>query len=319
VVCALGKPTKPASTAPPSQDLLNAFAILQRPPQPGDALPAEALTALKRMNLAPADPASARLLRTGPGGGKAWVVPVPDVSRPFPVPCAVKIVPQGIKGPAPATPKTKEPTPREGLAVVAIGDAAPGGGGALKDLVRGRAPVWVDPCAGQDRTMLSVSGIVPNGVSAAYLTAPDGTAVKADVKDNGYEFLIPRPRTFEQRYVVWTGGDGTPHVQPVTAVASLGVRGCPKPRSSLAKMPKVTPTSAFRVCSPARPFGLVPRPVPRVKKGTKVVVRPTPLPVGVVLLGCATGAVPYAGTEIAPPAALPVPATPAPAPARKHR
>ncbi len=40
-------------------------------------------------------------------------------------------------------------------------------------------------CAGPDHTMLGVSGIVPNGVPAVFLTAPDGTAVKADVKDNG--------------------------------------------------------------------------------------------------------------------------------------
>lgn len=40
-------------------------------------------------------------------------------------------------------------------------------------------------CAGPDHAMLGVSGIVPNGVPAVFLTAPDGTAVKADVKDNG--------------------------------------------------------------------------------------------------------------------------------------
>jgi hypothetical protein len=78
--------------------------------------------------------------------------------------------------------------PREGLVVVAVGDAASGGGGALDDLVRGRAPVAVAPCAGADHSMLSISGVVPNGVPA---TAPDGTAVRADVKDNGYEFLLP--------------------------------------------------------------------------------------------------------------------------------
>jgi hypothetical protein len=33
--------------------------------------------------------------------------------------------------------------------------------------------------------MLGISGMVPEGVAAVFLTAPDGTAVKADVKDNG--------------------------------------------------------------------------------------------------------------------------------------
>jgi hypothetical protein len=80
--------------------------------------------------------------------------------------------------------------------------------------------------------------IVPDGVSAAFLTAPDGTAVRADVKDNAYEFLVPRPRVLEQRYVVWTGGDGTPHVQPVLAVGVLrepcatGSRSCRGRRGS---------------------------------------------------------------------------------------
>jgi hypothetical protein len=99
--------------------------------------------------------------------------------------------------------------------VVATGGAPAGGGAALPDLVRGRGAVSVDACAGPGHDMLGVSGVVPDGVAAAYLTAPDGTAVRADVSDNGYAFVIPTPRDAGQRYVVWTGGDGTPHVQPV--------------------------------------------------------------------------------------------------------
>jgi hypothetical protein len=63
--------------------------------------------------------------------------------------------------------------------------------------------------------MLGVSGLVPDGVPAAFLTRADGTAVRADVKDNAYAFVVPRPKGYETTYVVWTGGDGTPHVQPV--------------------------------------------------------------------------------------------------------
>ena len=44
--------------------------------------------------------------------------------------------------------------------------------------------------------------------------------MRADVKDNGYEFLLPNQRSYEQRYVVWTGGDGTPHVQPIVTFAA---------------------------------------------------------------------------------------------------
>jgi hypothetical protein len=247
---------KPATTsAPPSQALLDAFAILRRERRPEDTLPPEALEALKRRDLAPVSPESARLLRTGPDGGRAWVVPVPDVTRGFPFDCG----PDGKR------------RPREGLAVVALQRAAPGGGGALDDLVRGRAPVWVDPCAGEKRDMLGVSGIVPNGVAAVFLTAPDGTAVRADVKDNGYEFLIPRSRTIEQRYVVWTGGDGTPHVQPVTTFGGPRRPACP-PIARLDRLPIVTPVNGLAPCSIA-PAVLPAAPTPR-KRVVPVPVSP---------------------------------------------
>jgi hypothetical protein len=74
--------------------------------------------------------------------------------------------------------------------------------------------------------MLSVSGIVPDGVGAAFLTSPDGTAVRADVQDNAYAFVVPRTKRAEQRYVVWTGGDGTPHVQPLASPVFLGRARC---------------------------------------------------------------------------------------------
>ena len=169
------KPGAAAPTAaPPSQALLDAFAILRRPRTDQDALSPQALQALRVRGLAPVAPDSARLLRSTPSGGKAWVVPVPDVTARLRL-----------------RSRPARSAPREGLAVVATGDAASGGGGALDDLVRGRSPVTVAPCAGADHSMLSISGIVPNGVPAAFLTAPDGTAVRADVKDNGYEFLLP--------------------------------------------------------------------------------------------------------------------------------
>jgi hypothetical protein len=90
--------------------------------------------------------------------------------------------------------------------------------------------------------MLEVSGIVPNGVPAAFLTAPDGTAVRADVKDNAYLFVVPRAKTAEQRYVVWTGGDGTPHVQPLTPTP-FQVR-CPKLPEGTQLPPVVSPDGA---------------------------------------------------------------------------
>jgi len=80
--------------------------------------------------------------------------------------------------------------------------------------------------------------VVPDGVGAAYLTAPDGTAVRADVVDNGYAFVVPAPRRLEQRYVVWTGGDGTPHVQPVSPVVAARRGGC---RQAVTRLIRATP------------------------------------------------------------------------------
>jgi hypothetical protein len=259
--CRPAKKPPATASAPASQALLDAFAILRRERRPEDALPSEALKALEQRNLAPVSPESARLLRTGPAGGQAWVVPVPDVTAGFPLACG---------------PKAK-PGPREGLAVVAVKRAAPGGGGALDDLVRGRAPVSVESCAGANGDMLGVSGIVPNGVAAVFLTAPDGTAIRADVKDNGYEFLIPRPRTAGQRYVVWTGGDGTPHVQPILAFGVVRSAVC-KHLVAHNLPPQVTPTLGFGACGVAAP---VPRPAPRpltiTKRGRRIPAVPSAL------------------------------------------
>jgi hypothetical protein len=156
-------------------------------------------------------------------------------SRAVPPPVPAPAVPPVAPRPAPAPTKAK---PQPGLAVVALGGAPAGGGGTTAALVRGRAPVAADPCGGPDHDMLTISGIVPDGVGVAFLTSPDGTAVRADVKDNAYAFVVPRPRTPEQRYVVWTGGDGTPHVTPVPGVVFPARRRCARP---VADAPRVTP------------------------------------------------------------------------------
>ena len=316
---------KAATAAPPSQQLLDAFAILRRARTDREALAPEALEALRVRGLSPVSLDSSRLLRSTPAGGKAWVVPVPNVVGRLGVFCG----PTGMSG------------PREGLVVVAVGDAASGGGGALDDLVRGRAPVTVAPCAGADHSMLSISGIVPNGVPAVFLTAPDGTAVRADVKDNGYEFLLPNQRAYAQRYVVWTGGDGTPHVQPIVTFAAGACRSSAKLAQSVAR---VSPDGLFPCAAPAivnkaaapllrrgsralrlrrqaaqmlyvtRCTGLSP-----FAPGVVVTGRPAPAPPVAVLPGRPAPAVP-APSAVAPRTAAP-PASPAPtlAPPHKHR
>jgi hypothetical protein len=76
--------------------------------------------------------------------------------------------------------------------------------------------------------------------------------VRADVRDNGYAFVVARPRRPEQRYVVWTGGDGTPHVQPVVLTPFP-----PRCRSGLIRAPRVTPPTFPLILGtailPARP------------------------------------------------------------------
>jgi hypothetical protein len=163
--------------------------------------------------------------------------PRPSAPPAAALPVPTRTAPPAV--PAPAPNSTNKPTPHPSLAVVAL-DGAPGGaGGRLEDLVRGREPVAIDPCGGPNRDMLSVSGIVPDGVGAAFLTSPDGTAVRADVKDNAYAFVVPRTKRAEERYVVWTGGDGTPHVQPLGSPVFFGRARCPAAADH--RLPTVSP------------------------------------------------------------------------------
>jgi hypothetical protein len=315
------QPPKAATAAPPSQQLLDAFAILRRPRTDQDALSPEALEAVRVRGLSPVSLDSSRLLRSTPSGGKAWVVPVPDVVGRLGVLC----------GPV------RRSAVREGVAVVAVGDAASGGGGALDDLVRGRAPVTVAPCAGADHSMLSISGLVPNGVPAVFLTAPDGTAVRADVKDNGYEFLLPNQRSDEQRYVVWTGGDGTPHVQPIVTFATARASACKSSAKLIHSVARLSPDGTFPCAGApiAKKFALpVPRRATRALRlrrqvaamvyvmrctglgpfapGAAVTGRPAPVPPVAVLP-------PPPAPSAVPARPVPAPATPAPGPRRKHR
>jgi hypothetical protein len=184
-----------------------------------------------------------------------------------------------VPTPAPA-PAPKAPEPRPGLAVVALDGAPAGAGGRLEDLVRGREPVALDPCGGPGHDMLSVSGIVPDGVAAAFLTSPDGTAIRADVNDNAYAFVVPRAKRPEERYVVWTGGDGTPHVQPLGAPVFAGRSVCPRPRSAQPKVhyPPVVSPSGAGLCGAFAPAARpAPAPAPNVLYDVPCVVAATPI------------------------------------------
>jgi hypothetical protein len=176
--------------------------------------------------------------------------------------------------------------------------------------------VSVDPCAGDNHDMLRVSGIVPDGVAAAFLTAPDGTAVRADVKDNGYEFLVAQPRTVGQRYVVWTGGDGTPHVQPLLTFGALPAAACKRVAATdFARAPRVTPAGGLGSCALGVPPAPLPVPVVPAKRRGRVI----PLPARVLWTACAEPApalaVPSVGIR---PPAVPAPAPPKAVP-KRHR
>ena len=334
----------PAGTAPAAapvpQALLDAFGVLRRDRTDADALPDEALRSLRTRGLEPFDPAAARLLRTTAEGGKAWVVPVRDTAVTFPVAdCSAVVVPRplppgtlrrlqtrrrraatgrlGAPRALPVPPLVRvvpraQADPRPGLAVVALGGAPAGGGGALADLVRGRSPVDSDPCGGPDRDMLTVSGIVPDGVPAAFLTSPDGTAVRADVKDNAYAFVVPRPKRPEQRYVVWTGGDGTPHVAPVGATFLPARMRCATP---VREVPRVTPEAAAGCAALGRAVFALPAP----RTGQPPAPTPVPAPTTAAITPCAVPAIPLLVAPVRPPRAVPAPAPPVAPKPRRHR
>lgn len=262
--CGIVRFARPVSaTAPKAQpvpaDLLHAFGILRRAATADDALPREALSALREHGLEPFDPAAARLIRTTPDGGRAWVVPTRDVPELPTCSIATPLAPPAVvydpKAPVPMAPLPARPAPprrgttapryapHPGLALVALGGAPVGAGGRYEDLIRGREDVALDPCGGPSHDMLSVSGLVPDGVPAAFLTSPDGTAIRADVKDNAYTFVVPRSKRAETRYVVWTGGDGTPHVQPLTPLLYPSASSCSRIHPRTAKIPAVSPSA----------------------------------------------------------------------------
>lgn len=269
-------PARTAPAAPAPQAVLDAFGILRRERTDDDALPVRALRALRQAGLAVPDPTVARRLRRA-GRGTAWIVPVADL-RPLsapgrcvlrrPVPRRARPLPartarpprtprrSPVPAPAPApliaapvgplgSPTAPRPAPRDpqpGVAVVSLGDILGGGGGTLHDLLRGLAAPEVTPCAGPRDDLVGVSGVVPDGVEAVYLTAADGSAVRADVTDNGYTFLVPSPARAAMRvprYVVWTT-DGTPHVAPVLLPA-LPRRACAGYQRTIAGRTSISP------------------------------------------------------------------------------
>ena len=168
---------------------------------------------------------------------------------------------------------------------------------------------------------------------------PDGTAVRADVKDNGYEFLLPNQRAYEQRYVVWTGGDGTPHVQPIVTFAAARAGACKSSAKLTQSVARVSPDGAVG-CTGAPIANKFAVPVPR---GPSRALRLRRQVAEMLLVTRCAGAACWRRASLSPAARsqrlrsrccrsirrrrwrvvpaqpVPAPATPAPAPPRKHR
>ncbi len=151
--------------------------------------------------------------------------------------------------------------------------------------------------------------------------------MRADVKDNGYEFLLPNQRAPEQRYVVWTGGDGTPHVQPVVTFAFMRPGACKAAAKLPASLARVSPDDLVG-CLASHPAVVDVRPVRpsratraqrlRLMSALRYVARcwVTPVAPKFVLPGGRVAVPPPVPAVPAPPVPVPAPAVP---PVRKHR
>ena len=320
------QPPKAATAGPPSQQLLDAFAILRRPRTDQDALSPAALEALRVRGLSPVSLDSSRLLRSTASGGKAWVVPVPNVVGRLGVACE----PVGQSG------------PREGLVVVAVGDAASGGGGALDDLVRARAPVTLAPCAGADHSMLSISGIVPLRGGGRLPHRP--RRHRGARRRQGQRLRVPAPQPARVRAALRRvdRGDGTPHVQPIVTFAAVRTRACAAAAKLSAMVARVSPDGFVPCAGPpivskfATPLKDRPSRALRLRRQAAAmlfVARCTGLGPFAPACRCPTAGPCAAGRHRARPpraragatavsravSAPPGPPTPAPAPGRKHR
>jgi hypothetical protein len=93
--------------------------------------------------------------------------------------------------------------------------------------------------------------------------------------------VVPRPGGIEPRYVVWTGADGTPHVQPANSFGILRGAVCARIARGTGADPDAR--RLLRLCAAppvTRPFA--PPAIPRRDHGRRA---PVPAP---LLLACAS-------------------------------
>ena len=269
----------------------------------------------------------ARLLRSTASGGKAWVVPVPNVVRP---PRGRLRVRRPV-GPARGAGRRRRRRCRERR-----------GRGARRSRPRPRARHARAVRRRRPLHALDLGHRAQRG-AGRLPHRPRRHRGARRRQDNAYEFLLPNQRAYEQRYVVWTGGDGTPHVQPIVTFAAVRTRACTAAAKLSAMVARVSPDGLVPCAGPpivskfATPLKDRPSRALRLRRqaaamlfvarctglgpfapGVAVPARPVPVP-PVAIVPARPAPAPARPPSAVPSRPLPAPATPAPAPGRKHR
>jgi len=186
--CQLPTATPVPSTKPPSQALLDAFGVLERPRTPADAVPPAALQTLPFGG--PVNLEAARQIREG-----TWLIPLENVNwfPRTPERCLRRYTAKQRAAIERAEREAAARPPEEG---VEIAGKPPGAGffgrWRLADIQQGRT-FNVDNCAGAKHDQLVVIGLVPDSVTTVKVTARDGTVTEATPDRNLVRMLLPRP------------------------------------------------------------------------------------------------------------------------------
>jgi hypothetical protein len=186
--CSVALPTPVASTKPPSQALLDAFGVLERPRTPADTVPPAALKLLPFGG--PVNLEAARQIRDG-----AWLIPLENANwfPRTPERCLRRLPAKQRAAVERAEREAAAKPPEEG---VEIAGEAPGvassGRWRLSDIEQGRT-FNVNNCAGAKHDQLTVTGLVPDSITTVKVTAGDGTVTEATPDRNLVQILLPRP------------------------------------------------------------------------------------------------------------------------------
>jgi hypothetical protein len=186
--CSHSVPEPTTSTALPSARLQMALGVLRRPKAAEDALPAAALRDLPFVSGVMVD--AARRIPEG------WIVPVEDMTPKLQVSSAcLRSMPAAQrKATRDAIRQSDNPIAVEGIVLVRDDPARPVAWRrySTDDVLAGKA-FSVQGCTGPMHNRITVSGIVPDGVTQVTLTARDGAIVEATPQQNTVSIERDRP------------------------------------------------------------------------------------------------------------------------------